>query len=482
MIIKFDSNGKRIWGTYYGGDGSDEVFEAKLINNSIYLAGRTSSTNLGLNGIDDTKGGGFYDGYIARIDSSGIPIWATYIGGNDEDFVAGISVDSSLNVYYIGSTASISDLPIKNAYLNSFQGNTRTTTVPYEGDAFFGKINSSGNNEFMSYYGGENNEQCIESQMIGVNDDGFLYFSGLTVSENGIAENGFDEVLNTSGGTPLTGRFGSFLAKMKLEYQITLSESTGGKVIADKSGYIQHGQPLEISFEPDEGYLLSEYVYNSNTYTAVDEFTIDAVRNPVDITPIWEIDPVGDIDGDGIPNQVELDAPNGGDANGDGTSDIFQLNVASILDSNSNRYLTVESTSDLVQDLNVFTETDDNYIYPYGLNEFKLNASFDSVKIIYHDITNLDGLVYRKQKADNEYVTYDAEFSQIEIDGKTVAQVTLFLIDGGLGDFDGEVNGVIFDPGGPAFLNPDSSVPFWDWWHLALLGVIISIHLYRKSA
>src|SRR5690606_3711624 len=46
FIAKFDPNGNRIWGTYYGGDGEDVISSIEVGNDSnLYVMGYTDSEN-----------------------------------------------------------------------------------------------------------------------------------------------------------------------------------------------------------------------------------------------------------------------------------------------------------------------------------------------------------------------------------------------------------------------------------------------------
>jgi hypothetical protein len=466
-LAKFNPSGVLVWATYFGGNSQEQINDLAYNDGHIYVCGRTQSSNQFTFGNKyDNSYDGNVDGFVAKFDTTGFPVWSTYIGGSEKDEATGIDIDESGNIYIVGHTNSDISFATENAYLDEYQGNIRNLAQNY-GDVFFAKFDSEGNNEFISYYGGED-EDWSPNRTIEIDDTGgFLYFGGRTISSTNIAQNGFDNQLGSGV------RDNSFLAKMKLEYLISSTQLTGGSISVSDSGYIQHGQPLEIEFTPDRGYFLKNIIYNGDTLSADAKLEIEAVRNPVNVSAIWKIDPLGDIDGDGIPNQVELDAPNDGDANGDSTLDIFQLNVASVQDSVSERYITIQSSEKQIVDIAVTYEENDNYIYPYGLNEFKLSASSDSVKIIYHDISDLSGFQYRKLTSENKYISYqDYKLEQIKIDGKSVAQVTLYLQDGGIGDYDGEVNGVIYDPGGPAFPDPSDQIPIWDWWHLIVLGII----------
>jgi len=82
----------------------------------------------------------------------------------------------------------------------------------------------------------------------------------------------------------------------------------------------------------------------------------------------------------------------------------------------------------------------------------------------------------RKLNKFNKYFDFDgAEFSIENIAGNDVAVITLNLIDGGLGDYDGIENGVIYDPGGPAIFI-DANIPIWDDFTRTI--VVLSIFLF----
>lgn len=75
FLAKFDFNGNRKWGTYYGGAG-DEGQECTVTVdglNSIYLCGKTtalsnSSVMTSAGGFQNAYGGGTLDGFIAKFD------------------------------------------------------------------------------------------------------------------------------------------------------------------------------------------------------------------------------------------------------------------------------------------------------------------------------------------------------------------------------------------------------------------------------
>jgi hypothetical protein len=186
-----------------------------------------------------------------------------------------------------------------------------------------------------------------------------------------------------------------------------------------------------------------------------------------------------DTDGDGVTDSAEIAGPNGGDGNGDGTQDRLQANVASLPDVSGDAYVTVETAggcTDLL-DMVVVAESaiaaqDPVYDYPFGLLRFRLPCNSATIRAIFHGATSLSG-PYRDHgpTVPGDFATIDwytllptATFGTATIGGNTVAEVTLTLTDGELGDDTG-TDGEIITLGGPAVEcaeNPAGLVSWWD--------------------
>ncbi len=175
-------------------------------------------------------------------------------------------------------------------------------------------------------------------------------------------------------------------------------------------------------------------------------------------------------DGDGVPDAIEDAAPNGGDANGDGTLDSQQSNVASIVDATGLAYATLEVTGNCSQIINMqaFLEADlatldDDFDFPVGLIDFTLQCGAPGesavVKFYWHGLFDVE--FYRKYGplaaggATDVYrdlaITEGAEL----VGGVTVPTTTYVLVDGLTGD-DTVQDGEITDPSGPATVTSDS--------------------------
>ena len=187
-------------------------------------------------------------------------------------------------------------------------------------------------------------------------------------------------------------------------------------------------------------------------------------------------------DNDGIAASEEADAPNNGDGNNDGINDAQQANVASFYSSTADQYITVQTDNDneLSNVKTVTIDDESSYAFPYGALQFSTEESQTSIKIYYHGMSSMDGFIYRKKDVNETWFTFtDVIFGTETIDGETVATVTLNLDDGDREDYDGIVNGVIVDPGGPALL-VTSNIPVWDeYWFWTAMLLMIGI-AYRK--
>jgi hypothetical protein len=114
VVVKLDPKGKVLFSTYLGGSGDDYGRAIALdAAGNIYIAGTTASPNFPKRSPYQAQlvpGGQLgTDVFLTEIDPTGSTIlYSTYLGGDDDDSVASIAIDSAGNIYLAGSTRSSS--------------------------------------------------------------------------------------------------------------------------------------------------------------------------------------------------------------------------------------------------------------------------------------------------------------------------------------------------------------------------------------
>lgn len=109
---------------------------------------------------------GWTDGFVLKLDPNGNFLWVRRIGGLARDYVHGISLDDSGNIYAVGNFQSVCD----------FDHGTGTHELLSQGswDAYLLKLNANGDFGFVRQFGGVNFEAALG---VVVNDSG-IYISG----------------------------------------------------------------------------------------------------------------------------------------------------------------------------------------------------------------------------------------------------------------------------------------------------------------
>jgi gliding motility-associated-like protein len=198
FLVKFDTNGVRQWGTYYGGNLTDIGYSCAVDNSgNVYLAGETQSTNaIASPGAHQTVyGGGIWDAFLVKFNTNGVRQWGTYCGGSDSDIAYSCAVDGSGNVYLTGQTRSTNAIASPG---------THQTTHGGDWDVFLVKFNTNGVRQWGTYCGGNDQDRGF---FCAADGNGNIYLTGETRSTNAIASPGAHQT--AYGG----GNWDAFLVK-----------------------------------------------------------------------------------------------------------------------------------------------------------------------------------------------------------------------------------------------------------------------------
>jgi hypothetical protein len=194
FLVKFDSSGNRLWGTYYGGSSAERGWTVCTDTaGNVYVGGETgSNSGIASGGFQNTPGGNT-DAYLVKFDAAGNRIWATYYGGTGNDYGLYVASDPAGNVYLAGGTTSSSGIA-SGGFQNVYGGTC---------DAYLVKFDPAGTRLWSTYYGDQNYD--VAHGLV-TTLSGHLYLSGQTASTSNISSGGFQ---NTYGG----GNYDGYLVK-----------------------------------------------------------------------------------------------------------------------------------------------------------------------------------------------------------------------------------------------------------------------------
>ena len=162
FAAKLDSSGVLQWNTFLGGSGDDSGYGIAVDGSGNVYVGGYSNATWGYSPVRAYTS--VYDAIAAKLDSNGALQWNTFLGGSGNDYGYGIAVDGSGNVYVGGySTATWQGTsPPVRAYTSS-------------NDGFAAKLDSNGALQWNTFLGDSGNDQ---GQGIAVDGSGNVYVGG----------------------------------------------------------------------------------------------------------------------------------------------------------------------------------------------------------------------------------------------------------------------------------------------------------------
>lgn len=179
LLAAFTGSGSIIYITYLPWQfGTNSI--ALDVNGNVYLGGSTNQL------VDINFEGAYksvnesYDGLIMRMDDTGWPVWGTYFGGEGLDHINTLTCDSEGDIYFGGSTNSLTEIATPGAYQSD---------VVEMYDGMLGKITSDGQLAWSTYFGTNNDWEAATKIIWGADDYLYLLMHeelpvDLTVSPN----------------------------------------------------------------------------------------------------------------------------------------------------------------------------------------------------------------------------------------------------------------------------------------------------------
>jgi hypothetical protein len=143
-LVKFNSNGTRLWGTYHGSAASHDYpgrsFDVDE-NGYIFFGGFTQSAGTdgyATTGVHQTTHAGGDEGFLIAIRPNGTKAWGTYYGGSGNDQVWGVHYSNG-TIYMFGQTGTSTGTGIASvgAHQTTYNGGAEgfLTKFAYEASA-----------------------------------------------------------------------------------------------------------------------------------------------------------------------------------------------------------------------------------------------------------------------------------------------------------------------------------------------------------
>jgi hypothetical protein len=194
FVTKLNPSGSGlVYSTFIGGFNQDQANGIAVDNaGNAYITGFTTSSDFPFT-INHLLG--FQDAFVAKLGSTGVVLYCTAVGGNNQDSGAAIAVDAQGFAYIAGFTNSNNSLATAGSYKTTLTGNS---------DAFVAKLLPSGQISYATYLGGASDDNATA---IALDSSGNAYIGGITSSANFPATPG-------AYATALAGGQDAFVAKL----------------------------------------------------------------------------------------------------------------------------------------------------------------------------------------------------------------------------------------------------------------------------
>ncbi len=200
-----DSN--LLYASYLGGDASSQRANGVALDGAgnVYITGQTTAIDFPVTSqaAQPDFGGGISNAFVAKFNParSGVRslVYATYLGGSQDDRGLAVAVDGAGNAYVTGETSS-PDFPTVNAFQPTFQATNF--------NAFITKVDPTGSSwVFSSYFGGSGWDIAAGIALDAQNN---IYLTGMTTSPDFPTVNAIQD---TFGG----GNSDAFVAELSAD-------------------------------------------------------------------------------------------------------------------------------------------------------------------------------------------------------------------------------------------------------------------------
>jgi hypothetical protein len=186
--------------TYFGGSEIEDATKIAFdLEGNTLLIGQTQSYDLPVSegAFQTSYSPGDWDSFVAKFDSSGQMVFATYLGGSAYEHVTTVTVDADNNIIVAGVTWSSGFNTTQDAYQASYGGS---------GDGFITVFSPEGELQYSTFFGGPGQDWIYGLEFDNTSN---IMFGGFTSSEGMATSGAYQEELG--------GLSDAFAAKLSLD-------------------------------------------------------------------------------------------------------------------------------------------------------------------------------------------------------------------------------------------------------------------------
>jgi hypothetical protein len=228
FLVKYDTHGQRLWGTYIGGTGNDRATALKVCaDGDVAVVGNTESPS-GIASVSafQTQPGSLDDAFLMRFSPTGERIWGTYVGGEGVDYLTSVDETTDGDLVIAGRSESFAQVTSSSAFQPQPAG---------EYDALLMRYADDGNFHWGTYLGGAATDFANDVAFEPVSQQ--VVMVGMTKSSEGVASE------NAAQDDYLGGLYDGFLARFCIPPSPSVLAPEGLSVCGDGS------LPLTLSAE-----------------------------------------------------------------------------------------------------------------------------------------------------------------------------------------------------------------------------------------
>jgi len=264
FVAKLDSSGNLIWNSFFGGNGIDKGDGITLDGGgNIYITGDSLNSPGNASWGNPIRAYTSGDAFVAKVDSNGNLTWNTFLGGNGSESGTGVALDSTGNLYMIGTS-------------NATWGNPTRSYVAGN-ETLIAKLDISGNLMWNAFLGGNGDDFGYDIKTDGL---GNVYATGDSTASWGSPirsytafEDAFVARLNPLGNLMSN----TFLGGSGNDYGYGIDAEGNGSVYVTGSSTATWDNPISAYTPPTDAFVVKLDLLLPLLVTST---SLNAVMNP----------------------------------------------------------------------------------------------------------------------------------------------------------------------------------------------------------